>query len=124
VRPSLPRRAAAAALLALASLAAPAEARADGPRADPDPWCGPDKALHFAASATIAGGSYGVSALATDDMAARAVVGASLALTAGLAKEVFDAAGYGVPSPRDLVWDIVGTAIGVSIALTIDLAAR
>jgi putative lipoprotein len=129
--PAPPRRAAARALIAapraflaaaLLALTVPSVAHADPP--DPDPWCAPDKALHFAASSFIAGGGYGATALATDDMAARAAVAASLAITAGLAKEAFDAAGFGTASPRDLVWDLVGTAFGLSIALTIDLAAR
>jgi putative lipoprotein len=130
--PSSPRRAAPRALLAapcavlvaLLAVTVPSVAHADPPRPDPDPWCAPDKALHFAASSFIAGGGYGVTAFATDDMAARAAVAASIAITAGLAKEAFDAAGFGSASPRDLVWDLVGTAFGLSIALTIDLAAR
>jgi putative lipoprotein len=117
-------RVAPAALLALAMLAAPQTALADGPPRSPDPWWAPDKALHFTATALIAGGGYGLSALATDDIAARSAVSASLAITAGLAKEALDAAGLGTPSPRDLVWDVVGTIVGVSISLTIDLAAR
>jgi putative lipoprotein len=107
-------RAAAFALAAL--LAAPAPARA----ADPDPWLGRDKALHFGASALIAGGGYAGASLATEDARARLAVGGGLALGAGVAKELWDASGHGDASLRDLTWDVVGTATGLAVAATID----
>ena len=45
--------------LGLAAAVTPARASA----ADPDPWLGPDKALHFGISAGLAGGGYALSAL-------------------------------------------------------------
>lgn len=76
-------------LLVLCSLGWSASARA----ADPDPWIGPDKALHFGASAGLAGLGYGAAALLWDDTGLRLGVGASVALTAGIAKELVDLAG-------------------------------
>ncbi|WP_437912764.1 hypothetical protein WME73_37890 [Sorangium sp. So ce302] len=123
--------------------AAPA-ARADGPRASAapwagfpaqplarayaplraaDPWFGDDKMRHFCASIALAGGGYALGALATSDLRQRLALGAAVALGAGLAKEVYDAAGHGTPSVRDVVWDALGTSAGLGLSLWFDLAA-
>jgi putative lipoprotein len=88
--------------------------------ADPDPWFGRDKGLHFGASFTLAGGGYGGAALLTQRTDLRAATGAGLALSAGIAKEVYDRYAGGDPSWRDLTWDVVGTATGVVVAWLID----
>jgi putative lipoprotein len=92
-------------------------------RADPpDPWFGHDKALHFGASATISAAGYGAGAWLSDDARVRWIAGAGLGLTAGVAKELWDLAGHGDPSWRDLTWDVVGTASGLAVAAAIDWA--
>lgn len=101
-------------LIAFAALLSPAAAQAQ------DDWLGRDKALHFTFSAAIAGGGYALSVPLTDDRAWRVTIGAGLGLSAGVAKELYDAAGYGDPSYRDLVWDAVGVATGVGLAYLID----
>jgi putative lipoprotein len=107
----------AAALLAVALLLVlPPAARA----ADPDPWFGRDKALHFGASFTLAAGGYAGAALLTDRTPVRAATGVGLALSAGIAKEVYDRYAGGDPSWRDLTWDVMGTATGVLVAWLID----
>jgi putative lipoprotein len=88
--------------------------------ADPDPWLGRDKALHFGASLTLAGGGYGGAALLTQRTEVRAAPGIGLAMSAGIAKEVYDRYAGGDPSWRDLTWDAVGTATGVIVAWLID----
>ncbi len=93
-------------------------------RAHADAWLGKDKALHFGASALIAGGAYGVSALVLEPRWARITVGASVALAAGTAKELFDLSGHGAPSWKDFTWDVLGTAFGVGVALLVDWAIR
>src|SRR5262245_29855888 len=113
---------AATAVVLLVGLAVPASARADSN--DPDPWWAPDKALHFGASAAIAAGGYGIATQIWDDVGPRIAFGAGVALAAGAAKEAADAAGLGHPSWRDFTWDILGTAVGVGLALSIDLATR
>lgn len=113
----------AAILAAAVVVGAPRLARAADPP-DPDPWFGRDKGLHFAVSAGLAVGGYGFGALAVDDVAARVAIGASIALGAGVAKEILDAAGFGDPSFRDLAWDLAGTAVGIGFAVTFDLALR
>jgi putative lipoprotein len=101
-------------------LAAPRSAAA----ADPDPWWGPDKALHYGASAAIAGVAYAVSTQFFDTVPARAAFAAGVALAAGVLKETLDAAGLGDPSFRDLTWDVIGTACGVTVAISVDAALR
>jgi len=90
---------------------------------DPDPWLGPDKALHFGVSAGIAGGGYLVAYLLPPESSEvqRLVVGGSAALAAGAAKELFDlATGLGRPSWKDLAWDVAGTAAGLAVTWWLD----
>ena len=99
-----------------------APARAQQAPPDPDPWFGRDKALHFAASASIAVVAYGRTSLVTDDRPTRIVVSASVALGAGILKELWDLSGHGDASWRDLTWDVVGTTTGVASAYALDWA--
>jgi putative lipoprotein len=94
------------------------EARA----ADPDPWLGPDKALHFGVSVGLAGGGYALSALVLERPWQRAVAGAGFSLTLGAGKELYDLSGHGDPSWKDFTWDVAGTAVGIGIALLVDAA--
>ena len=87
---------------------------------DRDPWFGPDKALHFGASALLAAGGYGATALVTDDRRARLAVGGGFAFSLGIAKELWDLSGHGDPSWRDLTWDAVGTVSGLAVAAALD----
>jgi putative lipoprotein len=91
---------------------------------DPDPWFGHDKALHFAASASIAVVAYGGTSLLTDDRPTRIVASASVALGAGILKELWDLSGHGDASWRDLTWDVVGTTTGVLCAYAVDWAIQ
>jgi putative lipoprotein len=88
--------------------------------ADPDPWWGSDKALHFSLSAGIAAGGYAVAAQVTDDRRWRLVGGAGVAIAAGAGKEILDRYDGGDSSWRDFTWDLIGTATGVGIAWLID----
>ncbi len=101
--------------LVLALLATSARAQVDD-----DPWLSPDKALHFGFSAGIAGATYGLVALATDDVGVRLAASAGVALGAGIAKELLDLAGFGHPSWKDLAWDVFGTAAGVGLSFLVD----
>jgi putative lipoprotein len=101
---------------ALGGMLLPTVARA----ADPDPWFGRDKALHFGATALLANVGYADAALATDDVRIRLAVGGGLALTAGVSKELWDLSGRGDASFRDLTWDVLGTATGLALAAAID----
>lgn len=111
-----------AAAVLLTVLAAPDLARAAGP--DPDPWFGRDKALHFGASATIAGSGYAIGAPLLDCRGCALILGGSLAAAAGITKELLDATGLGDPSWRDLTWDGIGTLAGLAFAWGIDLLVQ
>ncbi|MES1172481.1 MAG: hypothetical protein ABUL77_04530 [Bacteroidota bacterium] len=111
-----PGRLVAAVAVVLAVLTAGPVARA----ADPDPWFGQDKALHFGLSATIAAGGYGLAAVSTERRQTRFLVGGGLALAAGVGKELADAFGTGDASAKDLTWDVLGTATGLGVAWLID----
>lgn len=91
---------------------------------DADPWWGRDKALHLGISAAVAATGYGVSSIWLDRAWQRASSGAALALTLGAGKELADWAGYGRPSYKDMLYDLAGTALGISLAYLIDLATE
>jgi len=88
---------------------------------DRDPWFGPDKALHFGFSVGLAGAGYGTSALFLDDRAGRALTGAGFSLALGAGKELYDLSGHGDPSWKDFTWDVAGTAVGIGLALLVDV---
>jgi putative lipoprotein len=104
----------------LAAVALSPDARA----ADPDPWFGRDKVLHFGASATLAGSGYAIGAPLLDCRGHALILGGSLALGLGITKELLDATGLGDPSWKDLTWDAIGTVSGLLFAWSIDLLVQ
>ena len=98
--------------------AAAATARAE----DRDPWFAADKSLHLTVSAGISCLTYGVVAwTALDDTGLSPWrTGLSAALVTGVGKELFDNASGGAGSFRDLVFDAVGTVLGLVVAVAID----
>lgn len=105
-------------LLLLAVSLAALPARAD------DRWLGPDKALHFGVSVALARASYDGASIALDSPRQRAAVAATVAFSAGAAKELYDLSGRGDPSLKDLAWDAAGCAVGVGLSLALDWALR
>jgi len=93
-------------------------------RAEPDPWLGRDKALHFAVAAGIAGAGYGVTTAFARDRWKAFAVGGGAALAAGALKEGYDATGPGDPSWKDFAWDVLGAAVGLAIAWGIDASVH
>lgn len=88
--------------------------------ADPDPWFGADKGLHFAVSSGLAIFGYGAAATFAESAQVRIAYGASVALLAGIGKELWDTRGSGSASLKDLTWDLLGTVTGVAICWAID----
>jgi putative lipoprotein len=76
--------------------------------------------LHFSSSFFLAGDSYAISAPLTKRESLRLVAAASVALSAGIAKEVYDKYSGGDASMRDLTWDILGTATGTFVSWLLD----
>ena len=87
-----------------------------------DAWIGRDKALHFTAGTALAGGGYYLGAVMFESRDRRIVTGLSLAMGAGALKELHDRASGGSASRRDVTWDAVGAATGVTIGWLIDRA--
>lgn len=107
------------AALALATFVTALPAQADPPV---DPFFGADKAKHFTISAALAASGYGLSALAIQGPKNRAVVGATFSIGIGYSKEVLDAVGFGTPSWKDFVWDVIGSGVGIGLAVALDAA--
>jgi putative lipoprotein len=102
------------------ALAAWLAARPAAQAAEPDPWFGRDKAIHFSVSFALAGNAYADSTPFTKRTRIRVLVGAGVALSAGIAKELYDHhEGTGF-SWRDLAWDAAGTATGTLVAWLVD----
>ena len=105
-------------LSTVVSTASNAEAQTD------DPWLGPDKAMHFGVSAGLAAGGYALGAVFWEDYAPRLLLGAGIALTLGIAKELADLAGLGNASWKDMAWNVIGIATGLLLAVLVDLLVR
>jgi uncharacterized protein YfiM (DUF2279 family) len=112
-----PLRAAALAALLLTALPATVPARALLPREEEGPWLRADREIHFAASLAMAA-SWRVEGR-------RRGTAVVLSLSAGFAKEAYDAAlkprrlGRGA-SRKDLVADLLGAAAGVLLLSALD----
>lgn len=113
-----------AGVFALAILLATCLAPARGAAQSNDSWFGKDKALHLAGTTALSGLGYGIGLATTDHRGWGSLVGVSTGLFVGGIKELVDLGGGGSPSWKDFTWDVVGTVLGVGIALLIDLAAR
>jgi putative lipoprotein len=87
---------------------------------DADPWFGPDKALHFGVSVVLSAGGYAASSIWLDRTSERVVAGSAFSLTLGAGKELWDLAGHGDPSWRDFTWDVIGTGVGIALAVAGD----
>jgi uncharacterized protein YfiM (DUF2279 family) len=85
-----------------------------------DPWWGRDKAAHLTVSMGLSSLTYGLVRSQTDRKALCLVWGASIGLGAGIAKEAVDLAGLGTPSWKDLLWDAIGTALGLGVSVGLD----
>jgi len=104
---------------------AAAQAAAPSPEVtDPDPWFGTDKLLHAGATFALSSGGYALGVATIDQRWAALLLGGGISLALGGLKEGLDAAGLGQPSAKDFVWDVVGTALGLGVAVTFDAALR
>lgn len=87
---------------------------------DADPWFGRDKALHFGVSLALSAGGYAASSIWLDTRPERALAGGAFSLSLGAGKELWDLNGHGDPSWRDFTWDVVGTGVGLALAVAVD----
>ena len=90
--------------------------------AQADEWTGQDKALHFSISSALAMASYAGASLAWSPRATRLSFAGAVAISAGIAKEIYDLASQdGDASWRDLAWDFFGVAFGLLVSWSVDL---
>ena len=89
-----------------------------------DPWFGRDKALHFGLSAVLGAAGYAAASPWLATKSERALAGGAFSLTLGAGKELWDLSGHGDASFRDFTWDVVGTAVGLALAVGVDALAR
>ncbi|WP_395850695.1 hypothetical protein [Cystobacter fuscus] len=85
-----------------------------------DPWLSSDKAAHFGLSAALAGAGYAGGALLFEAPEARWLTGAGLSLGVGVAKEFFDAGRGSIFSWKDLTWDVLGMATGLTLSWAVE----
>lgn len=85
-----------------------------------DPWWGRDKALHCGLSALAPPAGYAAGATLFADGERGLILGLSVGLGAGVAKELHDLTGRGTPSLRDLTWDMLGLASGAVLTWAMD----
>jgi putative lipoprotein len=111
-------------VLAMAVACALAAGSARAQTADPDPWFGKDKALHFAGSVGLASVIYASAATELDARWPPLVIAGGATIAIGGGKELFDMGGRGDPSWRDFTWDVIGTIVGLGLAWGIDLLVR
>jgi putative lipoprotein len=89
-----------------------------------DEWWARDKALHFLASATIAGGAYAAGTLAWNSRVPTVGFALGVSVGVGAAKECWDGLGHGDASWKDFAWDVVGALAGVGLSFVVDTAVR
>ncbi|MBK7860513.1 MAG: hypothetical protein IPJ65_18270 [Archangiaceae bacterium] len=80
----------------------------------------PDKALHFSVSVGLSAAAYAAAALLHQPVEVKLATAVGLSIFAGVAKELYDLQGFGDPSPLDLTWDLLGTAVGAFTAWLVD----
>ena len=116
-RPRIRARRRVAGVVLLVTLVAPR-----GWAGEADPWFGSDKALHLGAASAIGAGGYAAGAAVFDRTTPRVLSGMTAAVTVGAAKEWHDHLAGGQASWRDMAWNGVGAAVGVTIAWLVDRA--
>ena len=85
-----------------------------------DEWFAEDKAKHFAVSFLLAAGAY-YSIDASTNKDSNAIIGAaSFSIGLGLLKEFKDVKGGKFWSNKDLIWDVIGAGVAVSVASQVD----
>lgn len=97
---------------------------ANDARADDDPWLGHDKFLHATVSGTLASLSYTGATQLFESRGTALLAAAGFTVAIGAAKETMDLAGFGDPSWKDFTWDVIGTAAGLALALSMDVFVR
>ena len=85
-----------------------------------DEWFGRDKLKHFSATFLIGAASYSTARWGDASKDDASIIGFSLSSTCGIAKEINDEVRRGEWGYKDLVWNFIGGAAGVSLSNALD----
>ena len=85
-----------------------------------DEWFAKDKAQHFSASFLIGALTYAIARAGEADKDDASIIAFSFSSTCGIAKKINDEAKRNDWSYKDLIWDIIGGAGGVSVSNVLD----
>ncbi|MEK6765382.1 MAG: hypothetical protein AABY49_04030 [Planctomycetota bacterium] len=85
-----------------------------------DTWFAKDKAQHFSASFLIGALTYSIARAGKADKDDASIIGFSFSSTCGIAKEINDETKHNNWSYKDLVWDFLGSGVGVSVSNALD----
>ena len=85
-----------------------------------DEWFAKDKAQHFSASFLIGALTYAIPRAGEADKNDASIIAFSFSSTCGIAKELNDEVKRNDWSYKDLIWDIIGGAGGVSVSNVLD----
>ncbi len=90
------------------------------PATKKDEWFAKDKAKHFSISFLIGALTYSIAREGGSDKDDASIIGFSFTSACGIAKEVNDELKHNGWSYKDLVWDILGSGVGVSVSNILD----
>jgi len=85
-----------------------------------DEWFGKDKLKHFSATFLIGAAAYSTARLGDTSKDNASIIGFSLSSTCGIAKEINDEVRRDEWSYKDMIWDFIGGAAGVSLSNALD----
>ncbi|MGR3319678.1 MAG: hypothetical protein ACUZ8O_14520 [Candidatus Anammoxibacter sp.] len=85
-----------------------------------DEWFAEDKAKHFAVSFLLAAGAYYSINVSTNKDSSAIIGATSFSIGLGLLKEFKDVKDGKFWSNKDLIWDVIGAGVAVSIASQVD----
>jgi len=85
-----------------------------------DEWFGKDKLKHFSATFLIGAAAYSTARLGDTSKDNASIIGFLLSSTCGIAKEINDEVRRDEWSYKDMIWDIIGGAAGVSLSRALD----
>ena len=85
-----------------------------------DEWFAKDKAQHFSASFLIGALTYAIVRAGEADKDDASIIAFSFSSTCGIAKELNDEVKRNDWSYKDLIWDLIGGGVGVSVSNVLD----
>ncbi len=85
-----------------------------------DEWFSKDKVKHFSVSFLIGALTYSIARGGEANKDDASIIGFSVSSTCGIAKEINDEVKHSGWSYKDLIWDFLGSGVGVSVSNVLD----